>query len=502
MYTRKLRSNKTIAGACLAAGICVSAPANANLSLEYCGKGLVYDHEFQILWLENGNLFKALYNGDNTLVSRIIDEIGTVDGRPILATDFDVATGRLNWYAAIAWAEWLKFGGFNDWHLPTAENRDGTGICPHLSYDCTQSEMGHLWYTLGGLTKGATQCVAAPCENEPATNASLLVINDSSTLTGMFSNMQDDIYWSETEAAISGYAYGFNTGRAFPLGSDNFFGGRQGYGAKDTGLTGGMNYAWTVRDSQGCPPLPDPSNIGAFNPASSTFNLRNSQSAGPADISFSFGPPNSGWKPLTGDWNGNGQVTVGLHSRSTGTFFLRNSNTAGPADLTFRFGPAGVNWIPLTGDWNGDYQATVGLFNPSTRTFYLRNDNGPGPAQSTFTFGPTGSILVPISGDWDGDGLTTIGLYRPSTGTFWLKNTLGPGSADSTFNFGPGGVGWLPLSGDWDGDGLTTIGLYSPATASFFLKNSLGGGSADVVFSYGPAGLSWSPLAGSWTPAP
>ncbi len=53
--------------------------------------------------------------------------------------------------------------------------------------------------------------------------------------------------------------------------------------------------------------------------------------------------------PLTGDWNDDGIDTVGLFN--DGVVFLRNTNSTGPADLTFGFGQAGDQ--PVAGDWNG-----------------------------------------------------------------------------------------------------------------------------------------------------
>ena len=74
------------------------------------GGGLIYDTDFDITWLQNANL-----------------------------------NGSMDWDTAKVWAATLVFGGFDDWRLPTALNTDGTGPCSDI--DCTDSEMGHLYYT-------------------------------------------------------------------------------------------------------------------------------------------------------------------------------------------------------------------------------------------------------------------------------------------------------------------------------------------------------------------
>lgn len=92
------------------------------------------------------------------------------------------------------------------------------------------------------------------------------------------------------------------------------------------------------------------STIGQFNPANANFYLSNSNSTGSLDDQFQFG--GGGWKPVVGDWNGDGIETIGAVDPGTQTFYLRNSNNAGSADAgTPQFGAGG--WIPIAGNWDG-----------------------------------------------------------------------------------------------------------------------------------------------------
>jgi len=79
--------------------------------------------------------------------------------------------------------------------------------------------------------------------------------------------------------------------------------------------------------------------LGIYHAPSATFFLRNSNSAGPADLMFSYGWP--GATPLVGDWDGNGTDTVGVYDSGSATFFLRNSNSAGAASTCSRMDGAG-----------------------------------------------------------------------------------------------------------------------------------------------------------------
>ena len=100
------------------------------------------------------------------------------------------------------------------------------------------------------------------------------------------------------------------------------------------------------------------STLGEFNSSNSTFYLRNSNSAGNADITVQYG--NTGWTPIVGDWDGNGTTTLGEYDPSTSTFYLRNSNSAGNADITVQYGNSG--WIPVVGDWDSNGTTTIGVY--------------------------------------------------------------------------------------------------------------------------------------------
>lgn len=56
----------------------------------------------------------------------------------------------MTWDAAMSWAETLNVGGFTGWRLPTAKSGCGSD-----GWLCTDTEMGHLYYTeLGNGTGG------------------------------------------------------------------------------------------------------------------------------------------------------------------------------------------------------------------------------------------------------------------------------------------------------------------------------------------------------------
>ena len=232
-----------------------------------------------------------------------------------------------------------------------------------------------------------------------------------------------------------------------------------------------------------------------YDTTTGTFFIANKNSSGPADLTVGFGAGGSA-VALSGDWDADGDSTIGLYNPVTGAFFLKNANTPGNADITFTYGPAGGNLVPVVGDWDGDGDDSIGLYSPATGAFFLKNTNAAGNADVTFTFGG-GGALVPVAGDWNSDDVDSIGLYNPTDGAFFLRNTNTPGNADLTFTFGAGGS-VRPVVGDWDADGDDTIGLYNPVTGAFFQRNTNDGGIADNTFTLGGGGSTIAPVVGDW----
>lgn len=95
------------------------------------------------------------------------------------------------WASGLAVNMTMNVGGvistvtYNDWRLPTALNSDGTGPCQ--GDNCTDSEMGHLYY-------------------DELKNSGTGLIN-----TGPFLNLRSDFYWSEEiYKPVMASAWGFD----------------------------------------------------------------------------------------------------------------------------------------------------------------------------------------------------------------------------------------------------------------------------------------------------
>jgi hypothetical protein len=237
------------------------------------------------------------------------------------------------------------------------------------------------------------------------------------------------------------------------------------------------------------PPPSYASSVGLQDPSTGIWYLRNTDGG---TNQFYFGNPKD--IPFIGDWDGDGDQTVGLYRRSTGFLFLRNTNTQGVADIDIYYGDPGD--LPIAGDWNGDGTDTLGIFRPSDARFYLRNTNTQGIADVVVDFGNAGD--VPLAGDWNNDGVDSIGVYRPSTKTVYLANDIYAPKADVTFVYSGAASGDKVIVGDWNDDGFDTLGVFRPPEAKFYLRDTYTQASANVIFEYGESGM--NPIAGHWGP--
>lgn len=262
-------------------------------------------------------------------------------------------------------------------------------------------------------------------------------------------------------------------------------------GAIDTTFNGGTSDAFIAKFTSTFNDT-----IGVFRASINQFQLRDSNTTGPADHLVTFGQ--SGDQPIVGDWNGTGNDKVGVFRPSTGQFILQISAFK---TLTINFGQAGQ--IAVTGDWDGNGIDTPGVFNPATGQWLLTNGiNGTNVNNSfpvskiAFTFGQNGD--TPVAGDWDGDGKDSIGTYTDATSVWRLSNGFA-----GTVDFTPvvfGNINTRPIAGDWNGDGLDTIGVFNQVTAVMALNNAIIAGDGEIVFNFGQAGD--IPLAGDWDGKP
>lgn len=169
------------------------------------GDALVFDDDYGtdgLTWTANANLAASQTFGVSGITA------------PGLMT-WDVAQ---QWIAAMNAA---NYGGASNWRLWSALDSDGTGPCGPAS-NCTDSELGHLFYDEGGLST-----------SQAITTSSVL----NADLGGAFTNLKDYVYWSGTGYAPSpGYAWYFYT-----------YNGLQSYGYFDKDSQG---YGWAVRPGQ------------------------------------------------------------------------------------------------------------------------------------------------------------------------------------------------------------------------------------------------------------
>ncbi len=174
---------------------------------------------------------------------------------------------------------------------------------------------------------------------------------------------------------------------------------------------------------------------GLYRQSDGFVYLRNSNTQGVADITFFFGNP--GDVPVAGDFDEDGCDTVSIYRPSEGRFYImnqlgENGGGLGAADYAFWFGNPYDN--PFVGDFDGDGQDSIGLYRVTTGFVYFRNTLDTGVAHFSFFYGDPGDKI--LAGDWDGDGDDTVGVYRPSSGKLYLNFENAQGNADYTVYVG------------------------------------------------------------------
>ena len=108
--------------------------------------------------------------------------------------------------------------------------------------------------------------------------------------------------------------------------------------------------------------------------------------------------------------------TIGLYDPATGNFFLKNTNSAGSADLVFQFGGGGTRSFRSSATGTTTERTRRESTSQVNGTFFLRNANSAGAADLAFTFGaaaPTRSARRKLGRR---GRATSIGFYDLGTG--------------------------------------------------------------------------------------
>jgi len=193
----------------------------------------VYDTVNNVTWTSDGNLFAtqaASYSGGSSayVAAIIAASGGVISDTPntlnptgtytLSAVDFDTTLGWLDWWGAKAWVNYLNatgYAGSKNWALPTTVDCACSSGWPDGSPgnpDPSSSQLAQLFYD--GLGQVAGQAISSTHSSSYA----------------LFTNLQDNAYWSGTEYSSSAdQAWLFTPTDPF----DVTFSGIQGVASKD-----------------------------------------------------------------------------------------------------------------------------------------------------------------------------------------------------------------------------------------------------------------------------
>ncbi|OAI25422.1 DUF1566 domain-containing protein [Methylomonas koyamae] len=188
------------------------------------GGGMLYDTVLNVTWLQDANYAKT--------------------------SGYD-ADGKMDWHAAVAWADQLEFGGFSDWRLAGIKPVNGIAYNENFSDDGStdyawnvsspNSELGYMYFVNLGLT-----AFQFP---DGSDNPNFGIYRDGrtggQTDVGLVKNLQSFNYWSGNEVPT-------RTGEAWFF--DTALGSQQTWYKKNLGSD---MYVWVVRDGDiAAVPLP------------------------------------------------------------------------------------------------------------------------------------------------------------------------------------------------------------------------------------------------------
>ncbi len=170
----------------------------SHAALVNVGNGLINHPAANLTWVADANLFRTMATSNANLVTDVVaawtnGPIPTLAGggavHTVVAADFDAATGRMNWYGARAWVNYLNvthYKGYSDWRLPEVGTAglqaDGCPACvPADGFALNSSEWWRLFYEeLGGT-------------------AHVPIATSNNGSYSLFQNIEGDAFWGNAQ---------------------------------------------------------------------------------------------------------------------------------------------------------------------------------------------------------------------------------------------------------------------------------------------------------------
>ena len=173
------------------------------------------------------------------------------------------------------------------------------------------------------------------------------------------------------------------------------------------------------------------------------------------------------FQSFMGDFNGDGQVDVGLRRISDGTFYWRLGPGFQQGQHNWTAG-AGPEYQAFMGDFNGDNQVDVGLRRTTDGKFYWRL--GPSFSQGLHHWTEAvGDKYQSFMGDFNGDNQVDVGVRRTTDGKFYWR--LGPSFSQGLHHWTEAvGDKYQSFMGDFNGDNQVDVGVRRTTDGRFYWR--------------------------------
>ncbi len=214
------------------------------------------------------------------------------------------------------------------------------------------------------------------------------------------------------------------------------------------------------------------------------FTARVDDGSGVFTTTANYGMDSQPSDVITGDFNGDGNLDLGVANENSNNVSIRLGNGDGTFASVSHFSAGATPYALHAGDFNEDGNLDIATANGGSNNISLLPGNGDGTFGSPDNYATGTQPNALSSGDFNFDGYLDIAVVNANSNDVSILLNDGFGGFDPPVPYSTGVVPYGIVSGDFDGDGIIDLAVANSGSNNISIMLGIGDGTFSAVSNY------------------